>query len=58
MESFFKQFNIDPNQSDLYRKALTHRSYVHQHSISKSDDLPIGAHLNWRKNNHLNGPLL
>ena len=39
MESFFKQFNIDPNQSDIYRKALTHRSYVHQHSISKSDDL-------------------
>ena len=36
--SFFEALSIDPVDESIYMKALTHRSYVNQNSISKADD--------------------
>ena len=36
MEELFKQFDIKPNNVELYEQAFLHTSYCYEHEISES----------------------
>ena len=38
LAQFFEAFDIEPNDERLYKRALTHRSYIHQKRHQKKED--------------------